>query len=165
MRRNSERWGRWLSAVCAGLLLAMAAPAGADGFKPYYVSLDRDKVFLREGPTYQHRVLWTYQRKGLPLRVIAQYDVWRRVKDKDGSVGWILDSMLSRARVAVVAGSTQAPVHASDAPSSDVVALAQPGVLAKLKSCEPTICKVDIGRVRGWIEKKNIWGVDEGETF
>jgi SH3-like domain-containing protein len=155
MRRMSERWTRWLGAVCA--LLAMAAAARADSFKPYYVGLDRDKVFLREGPTYQHRVLWTYQRKGLPLQVIAQYDVWRRVKDKDGAVGWILDSMLSRGRVA--------PVHTSHDPSSDVVALAQPGVLAKLKACEPTICKVDIGRTRGWIEKKNIWGVDEGETF
>jgi len=64
-----------------------------------------------KGPTYQHRVLWTYQRKGLPLRVIAQYDVWRRVKDKDGTVGWILDSMLSRGRMAVVAGRVEAPVH------------------------------------------------------
>jgi SH3-like domain-containing protein len=164
MRLMSERWTRWLGAFCA--LLAMAAAArAADSFKPYYVSLDRDKVFLREGPTYQHRVLWTYQRKGLPLEVIAQYDVWRRVKDKDGAVGWILDSMLSRGRMAVVVGNAQARVHASDTPSSDVVALAQPGVLAKLKSCEPTICKVDIGRLRGWIEKKNIWGVDAGETF
>ena len=164
MRASTERWRNWLSAVCACLPL-FAGAARAEDFKPYYVSLDRDKVFLREGPTYQHRVLWTYQRKGLPLRVIAQYDVWRRVKDKDGTVGWILDSMLSRGRMAVVAGRVEAPVHSSADPSSDVIALAQPGVMAKLKTCQPAACKVNIGRVTGWLEKKNIWGVDEGETF
>src|ERR1700684_2201435 len=103
MRASTERWRNWLSAVCACLPLFLGR-AWADDFKPYYVSLDRDKVFLREGPTYQHRVLWTYERGALPLKDSAQYDVWRRVKDADGTVGWILDSMLSRGRMAVVTG-------------------------------------------------------------
>jgi len=164
MRRSEERLRNWLSAVCACLLL-FAGAAKADDFKPYYVSLDRDKVFLREGPTYQHRVLWTYERKGLPLKVIAQYDVWRRVKDEDGTVGWILDSMLSRARMAVIVGHAQAPLRATAEPSSEVEALAQPGVLGKLKTCEPEACKLVIGHMTGWIDKKNIWGVDGSETF
>ena len=164
MRASTERWRNWLSAVCACLPL-FAGAAQAEDFKPYYVSLDRDKVFLREGPTYQHRVLWTYERRGLPLKVIAQYDVWRRVKDADGTVGWILDSMLSRGRMAVVTGRAQAPLRATADPSSEVEALAQPGVLGKLKTCEPAACKLVIGHMTGWIDKKNIWGVDGSETF
>jgi SH3-like domain-containing protein len=146
-------------------LALMAGVAGAGETVPRYASLDRDKVFLREGPSYGHRVLWVYRRKGLPVRIIAQYDVWRRVQDWQGSIGWIHSSMLSEARTVIVTSKKQAPIRKSDDPSSKILALAAPGVIAKLEACRAKACEVDASGTDGWIDKKNIWGVNASERF
>ncbi len=153
--------------VCAASAAAPAAGAApAEGpIAPHFASLASDKVFLREGPTYDHPVLWVYRRKGLPVLVTAQYDVWRRVRDSDGTVGWINDSMLSAARTVVVTARSPAPLRAGAAPNSKTLALAQPGVIAKLEACEPAACEISAGGVDGWIDKKNIWGVTAGDVF
>ena len=145
----------------AFLALAFAAPAEA----AHYVSLKSDKVFLREGPTYKHRVLFVYQRKGYPLEVLAAYDSWRRVRDSDGAVGWISQTMLSDLRTVLVLGKARADIRSGIGPSYPVVAKADPGVVARLKACKPRFCQVTAGGVTGWIEKDRIWGVSTGEII
>ena len=132
---------------------------------PRFASLSRDKVYMREGPTYRHPILWVYRRKGLPVEVIAQYDVWRRVRDADGTTGWVAAPMIAERRTVVVISGRPAPLRRSDDPRSPIMALAQKGVVAKLDACEAWTCEIDAGEARGWIDKKNIWGVRVGEVF
>src|SRR5208282_5566810 len=80
------------------LLMAVTASANAADPVPRFASLASDKVYMREGPTYRHPILWVYRRKGLPVEVIGQYDVWRRVRDVDGTTGWIHGSMIAETR-------------------------------------------------------------------
>jgi SH3-like domain-containing protein len=136
-----------------------AAPA------PYFMSLGRDKVYLREGPSYQHRVLWIYRRKGLPVEVLTEYDIWRRVKDSDGTTGWVSRVMLAGQRTIVVTSQKAAPVRDRNNPRAHVIAFAQHGVVAKLEACEPTACRISAGGTEGWIKKQDIWGVGVGEVF
>jgi len=143
------------------VLCASTAPADP----PHFASIRRDQAFLREGPSYAHRVLWIYHRKNYPVKIIATFDAWRRVKDVDGSVGWMHHTQLSDARTIVFIGFTQTPLHAKADPSSKPVAFAEPGVVAKLKACEPRLCEVETSGVEGWVDKKNIWGVELGEVF
>ena len=83
--------------VLAGLVLLAAmtaAPlAGAQDMQagsvtglpvPRYVSLKTDRVNLREGPSKEHRTRWVYQRAGLPVEIVAEFETWRRVRDADG---------------------------------------------------------------------------------
>jgi len=144
------------------LALVLAATPALAG---HYASLKSDKVYLREGPTYKHRVLFVYQRKGYPLQVLAAYDSWRRVRDSDGAVGWISQTMLSDLRTVLVLGKARADIRAGISPASDVVAKADPGVVARLKACKPRFCQIVAGGVTGWIERDRIWGVDAGETI
>ncbi len=146
-------------------LAALAAPVGAGEKLPRYASLDHDKVFLREGPSYKHRVLWVYRKKGLPVKIIAQYDVWRRVQDWQGSIGWIHSSMLSDARTVIVTAGKQAPLRETPDPGSKILALAKPGVIAKLEACRASACEISASGTDGWINKKNIWGVSASERF
>lgn len=148
----------------AALMLQMGAAAAGEGL-PRYASLDRNEVYLREGPTYKHRVLWVYRKKGLPVKIIAQYDVWRRIQDWQGSVGWIHASMLSDARTVIVTGKKQAPIRENPDQSSKILALAKPGVIAKLEACRADACEVSASGTDGWIDKKNIWGVSASERF
>ena len=128
-----------------------------------YASLSRDKAFVREGPSYQHRILWVYRRKELPVLIIQTYDVWRKIRDSDGTTGWVHSSMLSDRRTVVV--TSHAPAKITDKPDGKVVALAQPGVVARLEACEAETCEVSANGTEGWIKKQDVWGVDAGEVF
>ena len=146
-----------------GLILALFLVSGAAfaAAPVHYVSVKKAEAFLREGPTYQHRVLWVYKRKGYPLQVIASYDTWRRVKDVDGAVGWINDALLSNQRTVLVTGKGRVAIQNKD----KTVAYADPGVILELKACKPAVCEVVAGSADGWIDRTRIWGVSAGEVF
>ena len=129
-----------------------------------YVSQRSDKAYLREGPTYAHKVLWVYRHRGYPFAVIAEFDVWRRVMAADGTMGWMSASMLSDQRTVLVTGKGRVKVTA-DADGGKVVALADPGAIAGLKACTREACRVLGEKVDGWIAKNRIWGVGADEMF
>jgi SH3-like domain-containing protein len=140
-----------------GLAGLGAAPAAQ------YASLSRDKAFVREGPSYQSHVLWIYRRKNLPVEIVQSYDVWRKIRDEDGTTGWVHSSMLSDRRTVVIRSHSTAKI--TDKPGGKVLALAQPGVVARLEACEVDACEVSADGTEGWIKKQDIWGVDAGEVF
>jgi SH3-like domain-containing protein len=140
-------------------LMMVAAPALA----ARYVSLRSDKAFLREGPTYQHRVLFIYKRKDYPLQILSAYESWRRVRDVDGTTGWMSQTMLSDQRTVLVVGKGTAVLHAAADGASSIVAKAEPGVVAKLRACKPQFCQITVSGEKGWIDRTRIWGVDAGE--
>ena len=129
-----------------------------------YVSQRADKAYLREGPTFAHKVLWQYRHRGYPFAVIAQFDTWRRVRAADGTEGWMSAAMLSDQRTVLVTGKGRAKITA-DAEGGKVVALADPGAIATLKSCTRDACRIRGEQVDGWISKSHIWGVDADEVF
>jgi len=132
---------------------------------PYrWVSQRTDKAYLREGPTYQHRVLWEYRHRGTPFQVIAEFDVWRRVRTADGTVGWMASSMLSDKRTVQITGKDRARIYAS-AGGGKLVGLADPGAVATLMACAPAACRIKGEGVDGWIAKDRIWGADVGDVF
>lgn len=154
------------------VLLAMALFAGAAAWAadlatavPRFASLASDKVYMREGPTYRHPILWVYRRKGLPVEVLGQYDVWRRVRDQEGTTGWIHSSMLAETRTVLVTSKAPAAIRRQDDAHARILALAQHGVVAKLLACSKSACEVEAEGTEGWIDKKNIWGVKAGEVF
>src|SRR6202048_4526080 len=69
---------------------------------PRFVSLKPDRVNVRAGPTRDHDVAFVYTRAGLPVEITAESDNWRRIRDWEGSEGWVYHSLLSGRRTAVV---------------------------------------------------------------
>ena len=135
---------------------------------PRYVSLKSDRVNLREGPSKEHRTRWVYQRAGLPVEVVAEFEIWRRVRDADGSDGWVLNSLLSGRRTALVAPwsktkSETFTLRASADENAAVVAQLQPGVIANISSCSNAWCRVGIGKVEGYLRQERLWGVYPNE--
>ncbi|MGH7088184.1 MAG: SH3 domain-containing protein, partial [Stellaceae bacterium] len=106
---------RALGKLFAAALLAATASATAaakDETLPRFESLRADLVNLRAGPGTSYPIQWVYQRRGLPVEVTAAFDVWRRVRDSDGTEGWVHERMLTRRRDAVVTGAVRT-LHAS----------------------------------------------------
>jgi SH3-like domain-containing protein len=48
---------------------------------------------------------------------------------------------------------------------AEIVARAEPGVIAKLVECQPAWCRVEAGGVAGWLKRDEIWGVYPGEVI
>jgi SH3-like domain-containing protein len=153
-------WAAFLLVLVGGAARAADQPAG-----PRFVSQRVETAYMREGPSYAHKVLWVYRHKGYPLQVIASFDVWRRVRDRDGTVGWMNSEMLSDNRTVLVTGQGRVALHASDDPSSKVVGMAEPGAILSLKACHAQACRASAKTVDGWIAKDRLWGVTKDETF
>lgn len=130
-----------------------------------YVSLARTEVNMREGPSFDHKVKWVYHREGLPLLVVAQYDIWRRVQAADGTTGWMQSTMLSAQRTVVVTAPKPAPLQDNTRKGAHVSAYMAPGVVARVQTCTSDFCEIVTAGAVGWIDKKYIWGVDRSETF
>jgi SH3-like domain-containing protein len=133
--------------------------------RPRFVSLRSDLVNMREGPSTEHSVKWVYHREGLPMQVLAEYDVWRRVRDQDGEIGWIHVSLLANERGAVVVGSGHAEVRADEAMDASIIAQVEPGVVGRVVSCGANSCRLDFSELEGWIERTRIWGVYADEQL
>jgi len=136
---------------------------------PRYVSLKSSRVNVRRGPGKDHPVAWVFERRGLPVEVTAEYDRWRRVKDRNGDVGWVWHTMLDGRRSAIVLKPENADelpaIHADAGADAPIIAYAEPGIIAELQSCADQWCRVKIERYRGWIARASLWGVYSNENF
>lgn len=145
---------------------ATAAPAagGAEAALPHFASLRSDKVNLRAGPGDRYPIEWVYLRKDWPVEVIAQFDHWRRVRDWEGTEGWVHEKMVAGRRDVIVTGGVRALRTGPDL-GAPLVARAEPGVMARLDQCRGDWCRIAVGDVAGWLERANIWGVYPNETL
>jgi len=129
---------------------------------PRYVSLKSDHVNVRAGPTKDNDVAWVYTRSGLPVEITAEFENWRRVRDSEGSEGWVYHSLLSGRRTAVITMKSKddlASLYERADPTSEVAARLQAGVVAQVKRCAAGWCHVIGVGFDGWIEQQRLWGV------
>jgi SH3-like domain-containing protein len=129
---------------------------------PRYVSLKSDHVNVRAGPTKDNDVAWVYTRSGLPVEITAEFENWRRVRDSEGSEGWVYHSMLSGRRTAVITMKSKeelAPLYDRPDSQSAVAAKLQAGVVAQVKKCSNGWCRITGNGFDGFIEQQRLWGV------
>ncbi len=131
---------------------------------PRFVSLASSEAHMRTGPGQQYPILWTYIRQGLPLEITAEYGNWRRVRDHDGTQGWMHGALLSGVRTAIITGSTRT-LYSKPQPDSRVVAQAEVGVQIRLLRCNPGWCRTEIAGQKAWVSRSAIWGTYRGEKM
>ncbi|WP_441916365.1 SH3 domain-containing protein [Phyllobacterium sp. TAF24] len=175
-------------ALTAGIASAflLAAPAAIPGFAtaqaaeqvgpsglplPRFVSLKPGRVNLRVGPGRDYAVTWLFLKSGLPVEIVQEYDNWRRIRDSEGTEGWVYQSLLSGKRTAMTApwqrdkDNVMLNVYRSADDKANVVAQVQPGVLATLKNCNGDWCRLVFSGASGWMRQSDIWGAYPGEKF
>ena len=149
----------------AALLIAIASPATAqDKQPPYWASIASGQAMTRTGPAKNYPGIWLYQRRDLPVRVIKKYENWRLIQDPDGAKGWMLVTLLSDRRTALVRPGEPRPIRVSPSPGAKVHYLAQPGVVGRIEKCRGGFCRIEIGRREGYIASADIWGVGPNEV-
>ncbi len=135
---------------------------------PRFASLKSDRVNLREGPSKDHRTLWIYQKAGLPIEITAEFETWRRIRDSEGTEGWVLHSLLSGRRTGLVAPWMKegtVALHAKPTDQAAVVAQLSPTVLGTLKRCDGTWCRITGEGFDGYIKQDRLWGAYPDEML
>lgn len=133
---------------------------------PRYVSLKADRVNMHIGPAKNHETKWVYQRAGLPVEITAEFENWRRIRDVDGTEGWVYHSLLSGRRTGVVTAKSKddlVAIHERPDGKSAVAAQLQPGVVGSVKRCNANWCRVSGKGFDGWIQQERLWGVYPNE--
>jgi SH3-like domain-containing protein len=149
---------------------AGAAPKlGPSGLPlPRFVSLKAGRVNVRVGPGQGYKVAWVFTRSGLPVEIVQEFDNWRRIRDSDGTEGWVFHSLLVGKRTAVVApwqDGDPLPIRVSPNDTAEISAYLQPKVVSQISECDKGWCRLIDKRFRGWIKQTNLWGVYPDETI
>ena len=152
-----------LLAILLPLTPAVAGDTAGGLPLPRFVSLKAARVNLRLGPGNDYQVAWIYTKPGLPVEILQEFDTWRRIRDADGTVGWVAVSLLAGKRTALVApwekAGTTVPARSKPSKDAAVSAYLQPGVQTAIKTCRDGWCRLSDTRFDGWIEEERLWGV------
>jgi SH3-like domain-containing protein len=131
---------------------------------PRYVSLKSDEVNVRVGPGKRYPIRYVYHRKGLPVQIIEEFAHWRKIKDYEGSSGWVHKGMVDGHRTAMIMDKPQ-NLYARPEVSDQPIMRADATVVGVLRACLPDWCMLKISERDGWIRKADIWGVSREEVF
>ncbi len=134
---------------------------------PRFVSFRSDHINGRSGPGSRYPIEWVYTQKGAPVEVVAEFELWRKVKDWQGSESWIHKSMLSNKRTAKVITPGENNLYAEPDYKSKVIARAEDETVAEIVKCpaEHGFCLLKFGQISGWMSKNNLYGVYKEEVI
>ena len=146
---------------------AQASPAAPDrptpsGMPvPRFVSLKFNKVNARAGPGDDHRLLWVYKVRGLPLQVIAETSEWRRVCDPQGQTAWVHKRTTDGRRTVMNTREGVTELFRKPKRNAKAAAYLNAHATAALDRCDKGWCKVHLDGASGWVREGALWGTSD----
>jgi len=125
--------------------------------KNYFLSLKKNKVYVRYGPGKDYPIKYIYKKKFLPVKVIDEKENFRRIIDHKKNSGWIHRIMLTKPNSLIVL--EEKIVFKKNSKFSEPIVKLEKGRLVTIKKCELNWCQIESGNYSGWIETKNVWGI------
>lgn len=165
--------GKMLAAlICCCVLVSEAHAQAADESEtglalPRMVSLRSSLINARSGPGSRYPIEWVYKQKGAPVEIIAEFELWRKIKDWEGSESWVHKAMLSGRRFVRVNNPGQNNIYAAPNENEKIVAYVEDGVVGEIDKC-PTpnsMCLIKFDNIRGWMSRNALFGVYTDEVI
>ncbi len=132
---------------------------------PRYVSLKSDDANIRVGPSKNYPIFIKYIIKNYPLKILEEHEDWRKVEDFKKNIGWIHKSLISGTRTGIVLSKDNEYIELLNTLDGNVIGEIGKHNIVNLKKCKTNWCLVSVGNFKGWMYKKNIWGVNQKEIF
>ena len=148
-----------------------AVRLGSSGLPlPRFVSIKSVRMNARVGPGRNYPVSWLYERRGLPVEIVQEYENWRKIRDSKGEGGWVYQPLLSGKRTVMVAPwrerrTDTAILRKDPYETSNFVSLVEPGTIANVLRCTGEWCYLDFKEAQGWLKQDQLWGVYPGEVI
>ncbi len=151
--------------VAIALLCAATAASAQDKNPPYWASIASGEAMMRTGPGRNYPGIWLYKRRDLPVRVLQIYPNWRKIEDPDGEQGWMLVTLLSDRRTAIVRPGAPRDIRVKPNAAAAVRYRAEAGVVGRIDECSAVWCRIEIGKRRGFIAREALYGLNGGEMI
>ena len=132
---------------------------------PRFVSLKSEDVNLRVGPSMNYPIELKYTQNNLPIEVIDEFDVWRKIIDYENNTGWIHKSLLKGERFILVLVEKENVKNIYNRPNGKKIGVIKDKNILSLKTCLIDWCYASNNKINGWLSKKNIWGVNDNELY
>ena len=126
---------------------------------PRWVSLKFDKVNARAGPGDDHRLLWVYRVKHLPVQVVQETTDWRRVCDPDGGLAWVHKRTTDGRRMVMNLKDSAVRITKDPRDNARVEGLWVGRSLGALDRCKGGWCRIKVEEARGWVRQSAAWGL------
>ena len=120
-----------------------------------FLSLKKNKVNVRYGPSFNSPVKFVYKKINLPIKQIDKKENWRRIIDLKNNSGWIHWSQLKPANSVI--SLNEKILFKKPSNFSKPLAKIQVGRVLVLQKCIDGWCKVKSANFKGWIKTDNIW--------
>ena len=136
---------------------------------PRFVSLKMGEVNLRTGPGNRYPIRYVYKKKNYPVEVIDEYELWRQIREVDGTIGWVHRRMITGTRYVLL--KQDADVFKKADISSKIKAYATKDVLAKVEKCpaKSDFCELefefDNRKIKGWVKRDVLYGLYPNEVI
>ena len=132
---------------------------------PRFVSLKSDNVNLRVGPSTNYPITLKYISPNLPVEIIDEFDVWRQARDHNGTIGWLHKSLIKGERYILTGYKKEKEINLYNRPNGKIIGIIKKNNILDLKMCLIDWCKVSQNKIKGWLLKKNVWGVYDFEIY
>ena len=131
---------------------------------PRFVSLKSNEVNLRVGPSINYPINLKYTKKNLPIEIIDEFDVWRKIRDHENNIGWIKKGLLKGDRY-VLTGLNNEDVKILNHPGGKQIGVIQKNNILILNKCLKNWCYIYHADIQGWATKNGIWGIYKKEIY
>jgi SH3-like domain-containing protein len=131
---------------------------------PRFVSLKSNDINLRVGPSINYPINIKYIKKNLPVEIIDEFDLWRKVKDHEDNTGWIKKGLLKGDRY-ILTGIKNNNTKVLNRPNGKEIGIIKKNNILKLETCMKNWCYISHQNINGWLLKSNIWGVYKKEIY
>tara|TARA_B100001063_G_scaffold211842_1_gene210407 strand:- start:644 stop:1087 length:444 start_codon:yes stop_codon:yes gene_type:complete len=121
-----------------------------------FLSLKKNKVNVRYGPSFDSPVKFIYKKINLPIKQIDKKENWRRIIDLKNNSGWIHRSQLKPINSIITLENKI--LFKKPSKFSKPLVKVKKGRILLLQKCEKDWCKIKTGKFKGWIKTDNIWG-------
>ena len=151
--------------VATALVSVASAALAQEKRPPYWASIASGQALTHTGPGKNYPNVWLYQRRDLPVRVVKKYDTWRLIQDPDGAQGWMLVTLLSDRRTAIVKPGEPRSLRAKPDDGAQVRYTVEQGVVGRIDKCANGWCRIAVGKREGYIHTADLWGVTPEEQI
>ena len=160
-----------LSTLTLSLSLIFSAQAQEESESglalPRMVSLRSSLINARSGPGSRYPIEWVYKQKGAPVEIVSEFELWRKIKDWEGSETWVHKAMLSDRRFIRVTTPGENNIYAKPQNDAKVIAKVEDGAVGEVSECpeKSNMCLIKFDNIQGWMSRDDLFGIYDDEVI
>lgn len=129
--------------------------------KNYFASLRGAETNVRAGPGQGYPIKFSFKARGVPVRVISEYDNWNEIEDYEGQAGWVSQSLLTKKRTLLIRTSKEfINMYSKNNEKARVLYHLENHVIGEYLKCAEGWCAIKVSDKKGWVKSGDVFGAD-----